>query len=176
MISAEALYLRYIVKSGAHSSCAIIAQGVAGEDEVAQPGVCIDVLCKGCGAGRPQPLPFQVQPLQGCVACRRGQLLEDAPPCCCMHSCVALAVPVMCEGMQTVVSMMRQVARGVAILYHAQSLHSRVSGHENIPESPSARAAMASSPNDASPTLRERRLLLLRRAAAKQRASSAERG
>ena len=42
--------MRDVVKRGRHSSSAIIAQGVAGEDEVAQPGVCIDVLREGCGA------------------------------------------------------------------------------------------------------------------------------
>ena len=45
--------MRYVVKSWRHSSCAIIAQGVAGEDEVAQPSVCINVLRKSCGASCP---------------------------------------------------------------------------------------------------------------------------
>ena len=55
---AQVSHMRYVVESRRHSSCAIIAQGVAGEDEVAQPSVCVNVLRKGCGAGHLKPLPF----------------------------------------------------------------------------------------------------------------------
>lgn len=85
---AEASYLCYVMESGGHSRCAIITQGVAGEDELAQPSVCIDVLCEGCGAGRPQPLTFQVQPLQGSVTCKQGRLLKMCPlPLLCAQLC-----------------------------------------------------------------------------------------
>ncbi len=72
--------MRNVVKSRRHSGCAIIAQGVAGEDEVAQPGVCINVLREGCGASCLQPLPFQVQPLQSCATCRQSRMLGLPTP------------------------------------------------------------------------------------------------
>ena len=50
---ARVSHMRYVVKSRRHSSCAIITQGVAGKDEVAQSSVCINVLREGCSASRP---------------------------------------------------------------------------------------------------------------------------
>ena len=73
---------RYVVQGWGHGSSAIVAQGVACENEVLETGVRINVLCQCCCAGCAQALALQIKSLQRAVACNDNYAFSSFHPVC----------------------------------------------------------------------------------------------